>query len=628
MKSVRRLYFYPVAFISIEVVLWGVINLLRSVANDTIAGGADTLARALALIFVGVPIFLIHWLWAQRAARDDEEKSAMLRAVFFYAILLATLIPVAQNLLSLVDRALIRAAGLDIIRSFSLFREQTLADNLIAMLMNGVVAAYFWRILREEWATLTDRANFAEIRRLYRYIWVLYGLLLTVFGTQQILRFLFYLSGEVLGDLGAEVGVNGMALVLVGAPVWVYAWWIVQDSLLDPEEMSSPLRLGVLYLLALGGVITVITAASMVITMIVTWLLGADWTFREFILQIGGPISVGVPLGVVWAYFGHWLNRQIEASGNSVRQAALRRLYYYLLAFIGLVVSFVGVATLLSFLIDILTGTVLVAGPSARNSLASSISSLLVGVPLWLALWQPMQAEALAPDEMGDHARRSVLRKIYLYLVLFGSVIGGMGAAVGLVYLLIRTALTGDPGSNFLSGLLNFVQLLFLFGILLLYHLNVLRRDGASTADVLADRQGAYSLLVVDSGEGFVDSVRAALARLGSRVQVTVTHPDRMPSGDFHALLLNGSVAMDPPGWIRAFPGSRIVVQNDAGNIVWTDDVMQAARSVQQLAEGQPIQRQRGGRSFWTIVGYIFAGLFALQLLIILIALGISFVVR
>ena len=80
MKSIRRLYFYLVAFISIEVVLWGLVGLLRSVANDTISGGADALAQALALILVGVPIFLLHWLWVQRASeRDEEEKTATLR---------------------------------------------------------------------------------------------------------------------------------------------------------------------------------------------------------------------------------------------------------------------------------------------------------------------------------------------------------------------------------------------------------------------------------------------------------------------------------------------------------------------------------------------------------------------
>jgi hypothetical protein len=629
MKSIRRLYFYLVAFISIEIVLWGLVGLLRSVANDTIAGGADALAQALALILVGVPIFLIHWLWVQRvAASDAEEETAVLRAVFFYAILLATLIPVVQNLLSLIDRALIQGTGLGVGRAFSLFREQTLYDNLIAILMNGIVAVYFWNILRGEWATLRNKENFAEVRRLYRYIWMLYGLLMTVFGAQQVLRSLFYVPGDVLGELGREVVVNGIALLLVGTPIWVYSWRVIQDSLSDPAEMGSALRLGILYLLALGGVITVITTASIVINVILTWLLGADWTFRDVIQQIGGPISVGVPLGAVWAYYGYWLNRHIEAAGDRIRQDSMKRLYNYILASIGLVVAFTGVATLFSFIIDMVTGTGVLMSDSTRGALAASLSSLIVGLPLWLVMWRPMQAEAMAPGELGDHARRSTVRKTYLYLALFASVIGGMATAVGLVYELIRVLLGSDTGSSFVSDLLNLIQLLFLFGVVLIYHLNVLRMDGASTADVLADKQSGYSVLVVDSENDFVDSIRAALQKLGSRVQITTTNPDVKPAGNFHAILLDGGLAVDAPEWIRSFNGRRIVVQNEAKDIVWTDDAAQAAQSVQQLAEGQELRKQRIGRSAWSIVVYVFAALFLLELLFILLALGISLVVR
>jgi hypothetical protein len=605
MKSIRRLYFYLVAFISIEVVLWGLVGLLRSVVDRTVVGGADALARALALILVGVPIFLIHWLWAQRAAaQDEEEKTATLRAVFLYAILLATLIPVVQNLLSFVDRSLVQGAGLGVGRAFSAFRNQTLGDNLIAILMNGIVAAYFWNVLRGEWATLPDRQSFTEVRRLYRYIWMLYGLLMTVFGAQQLLRFFFYIPGGTLGSLGRDVAVNGIALLVVGTPVWVYSWNVIQRSVVEPAEMSSPLRLGVLYLLALGGVITVITTAGIVVDRLLSWLLGADWTFQTFMQQIGGPISIGVPLGLVWAYYGYWLNRHIDAIGDPVRQAGMKRLYNYILALIGLVVAFLGVAELFSFIINMITGSGILMSDSTRGGLAASISSLIVGLPLWLVMWRPMQAQALVQGELGDHARRSVIRKAYLYLVLFGSVIGGMAAAVGLVYQLIRVVLTGETGSSFVNDLLNTVQLLFLFSVVLVYHFNVLRQDGIATADALA-----------------------ALAKLGTKARVTVTSPQTKPEGDFDALLLDGTLAVDAPEWVRSFNGNRIVVRNEAKDIVWADDTLQAAQSVQQLAEGQEIRRQRTGRSVWTILVYVFAALFLLQLLLVLLTLGISLVV-
>ena len=629
MKSIRRLYFYLVALISIEVIVWGLIGLLRSIIDKTIAGGADALAQALALILVGVPIFLIHWLWIQRAAaRDEEERIATLRAVFFYAILLGTLIPIIQNLLSFIDRSLIQITGLGVQRAFSAFRQQTIADNLIAILMNGVVAFYFWNILRNEWETLPDKTTFTDVRRLYRYIWMLYGLLMTVFGTQQILRFLFYIPGGVLGQLGREVAINGMALLIVGTPVWVYSWRLIQDSLSDPAEMGSVLRLGILYILALGGVITVITTAAMVVDMIITRLLGANWTFQYFVQQIGGPISVGVPLGFVWAYYGYWLNRHIEAVDDPVRQAAMKRLYYYILALIGLVVAFIGATTLLRFIIDMLTSSSILGSDSTRSTLATSIASLVVGLPLWLMAWRPMQADALSKDEMGDHARRSVIRKTYLYLVLFASVIGGMATAVGLVYQLIKVVLTGGAGTNFVNDILNLTQLLFLFIVVLMYHLNVLRRDGAYTADALAEKQRHYSVLVVDSGDGFVDSVQAALLKLGSKVRVTIANADGRPDGDFNAILLNGSLAAEgAPEWMHSFNGIKVIVQNEAKKLVWTDDAAQAAQSVQQLAEGQEIRRQKMERSPWTIVIYIFAALFLLELLVMLLALGISLVV-
>jgi hypothetical protein len=626
MKSIRRLYFYLVAFISIEVVLWGLVGLLRSMLDDVVSGNADDLAQALALILVGVPIFLIHWLWAQRAsAREDEEKTATLRAVFLYGILIATLIPVVQNLLAFINRSFIGAAKLEYYRAY-VGGTQTLTDNAIAIIMNLIVAAYFWNVLRTEWTNLKDTENFSEVRRLYRYIWMLYGLLMTVMGAQQVLRFIFYIPGNTLGNLGRETLVNGVALLVVGVPVWVYTWRIIQNSLSDPAEMGSMLRLGILYILALGGVITVITVAFNLVNEIILIILGQGSTFSEFSREVGGALSIGIPLGAIWAYYGHWLTRHIEAIGDKVRQAGLKRLYNYILAFIGLVVAVVGVSTLLNFIIDMTTSKVFIMGNSNRSNLASSLSSLIIGLPLWLMNWRPLQTNALAEGEMGDHARRSVLRKTYLYIALFASVIGGMATAVGLVYLLLRTVLTGDVDSDFTNQLLNLIQMLFLFSVVLIYHLNVLRADGASLSDALAEKQSAFGVLLIDSGEGFVDSVKAALVKAEAKVQVTVAAPDKKPDGDFKAMIVNGDVAVDAPAWIKSFGGNKIIVQNEASGLVWADDAAQAALSAQMLAEGQEVQTKKQTRSAWTYVVYVFAALFAIELLFFLLAMGISLI--
>ena len=86
MRTIRRLYFYAVAFITIEVVLWGLIGLLRSILSTQISAGADALARALSLTLVGVPIFALHWMWAQRAsAADEEEHTASLSNLYTFS---------------------------------------------------------------------------------------------------------------------------------------------------------------------------------------------------------------------------------------------------------------------------------------------------------------------------------------------------------------------------------------------------------------------------------------------------------------------------------------------------------------------------------------------------------------
>lgn len=632
MKTVRRLYFYLVALISLEVVLWGLISLLRSIIDETVGGGADILAQALALILVGVPIFLFHWLLSQRfSSQDEEEKNASLRAIFLYAALFATLVPATQNLLALIDRAFIQTVHLAAERAL-LGGSQTVPDNIIAILMNGLVAVYFWNILRSEWKTLPSKENFADVRRLYRYLWALYSLLMVIFGAQQVLRFVFYVPSNILGDIGRETLVNGLCLLIVGTPIWYYSGRIIQESLADAAEKESNLRLGILYILALGGVITVLTTASMLVNIVLTKLLGADISTPDFIQQIGGVVSVSLPLGAVWAYYGYWLTHHIESIGNAVRQAGMKRVYFYTLSALGLGGGFIGIFTLIKYLVDFLTGGRNLMGADVmRNELTMAISLLVVWLPLWLLTWRPMQAESFVKDETGDHARRSIIRRVYLYLALFAGVIGGMASAVALVFQLIRVLLTGQTDNTFLSTVLNDFQTLVLFSILLIYHLTVLRRDGLSTADALSAKQSAFKVLVVDSGEGFGESVRDALKKFAPSVPAAITSAAEKPSGKFDAMVISGSLAVNAPEWIRSFNGSRVIVPDDAPGLIWAGGVgkqsaQQAAQVIRQLAEGQEIRRRASGSSAWMIVIYIGAALFGLELLLILFGLGVSLV--
>lgn len=638
MRSIRRLYFYLVAAISLEVVLWGLINLLRTtLSTGLVFPGADTLAQALALILVGLPILGLHWNWAQKAAASDpEEHAASLRAFFLYAVLLITLIPAVQNLLAFFNRTLVVAAGLESSRAF-VGGTQSWIDNLIALALNLLAAAYFYRVVRADWASLAEKENFADLRRLYRFLWVLYALLMTIFGTQQMLRFLFSQPTAILGAPGREMFLNGLALALIGAPIWVYAWGLCQAALGQPGERGSALRLGVLYLLALAGVVAVLTTSGLLLNLILRRLLGADLPWPEFISQAGGPFSVGLPLAVVWAYYGRWLGLEIASASDAPRRAALKRIYLYILAIIGLVATFIGLALLLSFVIEVLTRQA-IWGESLRSELSAAIATLLAGLPLWLFAWRPLQAEALASDDAGDHARRSLVRRAYLYLVIFATVIGGMISAIFLVYTLLFGFLDHRT-ENFLEEVFNGLQLLGLFGAFLAYHWTALRHDGGHAAEMLAARHAAFPVLVLESaGTGFAAPVVAAIQRSAPAIPVAALALEQGLPAEVEAIqavILPATLVYSPPEalrvWLKNFPGQKIVLPVETSG--WHAPLPAlknggswAAQVVRQMAEGQAVH-VAPATSAWQVVGAVFAVLFGLQLLFILFSLGISLVV-
>ncbi|MBL8098402.1 MAG: hypothetical protein JNK81_04430 [Anaerolineales bacterium] len=634
MKTIRRLYFYAIAFISVEVVLWGIIGLLRSVVNQNeITSGTTSLAQAISLILVGVPIFLFHWLWAQNiSAKDDEENSATLRAVFLYGMLLATFLPAIQNFLAFINRTLLSSANLYEYRAL-VGGTQTWSDNLIAIVINLLIAAYFWNILKQNWSKLSETENFAEIRRLYRFIWMLYGLLMTIYGAQQALNFAFTLPSNVLGEIGRETVINAIALLVIGTPIWYFSWRILQDVLPDSAERDSYLRLGVLYLLTLGSVIIVLSAGGNLIYKILLQILGESSDGISFLHEIGGPISLGLPFAVVWSYYGKWLSTQFGFDENLPRRASKQRLFYYLLSFVGLTATFFGVMSLLSTIIDMLTSNTFFGIGNFASSISSAIASLVIGLPLWLMTWRPMQAQALQDNDAGDHARRSVIRKFYLYLVLFASVIGGMIAAGNLVFRLISTALGGDT-SNVLDSSLNSLQALILFVVLAWYHLSALRKDTESKTDVLEEKQSNYQVLVFDHNGSFGESVKAMFAKRAPKVPVTVVNANEKISAEIKAdaIVLPGSLAVNTPenveAWIRSFGGNKLIVSDEAAGVFWMNDFEQAADVVKSMAEGQEVRPQSSKRmtSVWTYVAYVFAGLFACQLLAMLLLFGVSMV--
>lgn len=627
MRTVRRLYVYLVTLISLELIVWGLINLLQNSLSVLPRTTTNVLASGLSLVLVGIPFFVLHgWLAQREALRDSEERTSRVRALFHYAARLALLGPVIFQLFDLVRYPLELLLGLT--PALSGRSGSTPLDNGIAIFVNCLAWAAMESLLRSDWRSAPTAGTFIETRRLSRYIWMLYGLGFMLIGIVQVLQYLLYpVSSPSYPRLyGLQQLATGLALILVGVPLWVYRWGIVQRTQNNPEERPSTLRLVVLFGLVWGSALVVMFSSQVVLDKLFHAILGQPASLSTLLQDSYEPLSLAISFGVLWLYFARPVRLEIAAGSGG-----MRRIYGYVLALAGNGAVFAGAWQVLGGVVEDLVMKPLTG---IGTPFAGGLAWLVVGLPYWLLYWPPLQAEARRADETGDHARRSVIRKSYLYLVVFLAVVAIMSAAGILFYRLINAAL-GNPGVNLALESWQQVRTILLVAVWLAYHLGALRADGRLALRSLGDRQAAFPVLVLGSGQSeFDDELIQTLRRLAPRLPVTLRDAGSgVPEMTLPApkvLVLPAALAVQPPvdwqAWLNSFSGARILVPLAADGWIWSgqpartpaDLAHATAAALRQLSEGQSL-RQSAPTSPWAVAGFILGGIFALILGLILI---------
>ena len=191
-----------------------------------------------------------------------------------------------------------------------------------------------------------------------------------------------------------------------------------------------------------------------------------------------------------------------------------------------------------------------------------------------------------------------------------------------------------------MTGLLNSLQLLALFVIVLVYHLKCLRADGSESARARIERREKFTALVFEmAGSGFGESIRLSVQKQAPGLPLTVLPSDAeipQEAASAKVVVLPSDAAINPPEGLRkflaAFDGQVIVVPVEHPRRMWvggtgTKASEQAALALRQLSEGQELRPAGGGTPAWMVVAYIFAALFGLQLLLMLLSLGFSLIV-
>jgi hypothetical protein len=503
MATARRLYLYLVAAISLLVLVSGTSLLVAALLAELewtfmrpVGGGAgsirEQLSLAVALIAVGLPIWLIHWWLIGRGLRGEggrEDRTSPIRALYFTVVRGVSGVAAFIGLVASLDALLGRILGVRDPGGWSMALS-------IAIVTIPVWALHGWARARELRAVrMTGSA--AWLSRLYRYA-AMYGSLTVG---------LIGLSGLVATVLSILVGrpdfgisdtfwratfATQLSLVLVGLSAWAIHWRDAAAAIRDAGAIGEDDRDTRLRAAYFGAVLLTCAAyAAVAITGSIAeagrLVLGlADRTGTvAFLENVIGPVLAVVPLLV--AAWWHVRRHVLDAANRGADgTASADRLVRHLGALVGLAFMAVGSFQLLAMAIESLapgSGRPLIADSWAARQVPWHAAQVLTGLVLWLPAWRRILGARRARPAV---ERAAATSRSYLFLVVGASLLASVPAATFILFRLFDTLLGAGGDFRLLVELSSPIGLVIVAAAIGLYHGRVLLADVRATAQVPA----------------------------------------------------------------------------------------------------------------------------------------------
>jgi len=510
MNTMKRLYIYGVSFVALVVTASGTSLLFRYLLNQlldrNIAGGtAEQLSLGVAMIVVGGPLWTAHWLMARRQLdREPQEATAVLRKLYIYGVMFLAALLTFVSVVSLLRWV---------------FGTDTFDPGWVGQVLAwGTVWAYHWNVERREGQPSADGLT---LRRWYAYATSLYGLGVMVSGIAEVLGVLldgiydaltngqFMVSG---GGLWGEGMLDAMAAAIAGGGWWAFHWLYFARG-----DVESTLRQVYLYIFTfLGGALTVLFSVAGILNGLLRWLLGVPGLSETTIhfRLIADLLPATLVGGALLAY--HWQVVREDSQRMASRTPGARRSFGYAMSAMGLGAMAAGTPMLIGLVIGLLIPSArdtLTGADAWRGLLATALTLLIIGAPLWFWSWTRIQRQVTA---LGIDERTATSRRIYVYGVMGILALAALGSLIGFLTMLLTDLLRGELSLDFLRDGKWLLGVVATAGALLPYHWQVLREDQEAGAEAVPAGK-SVTLLIGENADEFTARLEEAL---GTRIRV------------------------------------------------------------------------------------------------------------
>ena len=374
-----------------------------------------------------------------------------------------------------------------------------------------------------------------------------------------------------------------IALLAVGVPAWAIHFRAAQNAALrSPEERASALRSMYLHVVILVAALLVFAYTQRTLRLVLqgTTFGAAGASQAGFFLEpywearAAGAACMALSALAVLVLHVRLSIQDRAATLIGGRAAELRQLAFYTLVVVGLFYAAFSTAFTLNGLWDRLVAdsiapfppppqpparTIVTYTPPDRDALLrfqllGQLPPIVTGLALWLGTWTWLGRGLRAHTHDGEVERRSIARKLAIYLIVFVSALNVLFAATSGLAATLRRAL-GDPVTAQYESLvrdLGFpVAFTIVFSTVWLFHRRVVDVEAARETELerAATIRRLYTYLIAAIGLAMsAFGMAGAIGVVGSQLMGMNTHPNG-ETATYLALVLVGVPAWGFHWW-------------------------------------------------------------------------------